>query len=150
MTTIAWDGTTLASDWRVTAGSSTSNVFKIQKVSKSEWLAGAGNIVSVQKLMDYMRDKSPDKVKPSVKGCHFMLLDTLEGKCYYMDSKLVKVECRGKWSVGSGADYARGAMEAGKTAVEAIVITSRLDAYTGGGVDSVSKNGRKVSLKIKG
>lgn len=44
--------------------------------------------------------------------------------------------CSG-WAIGSGCDYALGAMEAGATAQEAVRIASRLDNQCGMGVDVV-------------
>lgn len=41
------------------------------------------------------------------------------------------------WAVGSGCDYALGAMKFGATAKEAIAIASELDVNTGLGIDTV-------------
>lgn len=42
-----------------------------------------------------------------------------------------------KWAIGSGADYALGAMLHGASAAEAVRISSKLDESTGKGVDVV-------------
>lgn len=52
-----------------------------------------------------------------------------------------------KWAIGSGADYALGAMYAGLSAAEAVMIASKLDTGTGLGVDSVSFAAPKTTIK---
>jgi ATP-dependent HslUV protease subunit HslV len=47
------------------------------------------------------------------------------------------------WAIGSGCDYALGAMYAGASAERAVVIASKLDVNTGGGVDVVRFNLRR-------
>ena len=43
----------------------------------------------------------------------------------------------GPCAFGSGADFATGAMLAGKTAMEAVAIAAQCDIYTGGGVQFI-------------
>lgn len=74
-----------------------------------------------------------DKLVPS--ALSVMSIDE-KGRIWYLEEKLLWHEITLPiWAIGSGADYAMGAMAAGKTAVQAIEIVSRLDNATGMGCD---------------
>lgn len=62
--------------------------------------------------------------------------------CYRYDEKLVPYVVDYPYALGSGSEYAMGAMYAGKNAKEAVDIACELDIYSGGDVHSVmlSKN----------
>lgn len=61
------------------------------------------------------------------------------GDVYFMSgSTFAHKMGKTKWAIGSGADYALGAMYAGKSAKEAVEIASQLDTGTGLGVDVVT------------
>ena len=48
---------------------------------------------------------------------------------------------------GTGADYATGAMLAGKTAMEAVAIAAQRDIYTGGGVQFIDLANRSAGVQ---
>lgn len=51
---------------------------------------------------------------------------------------MIPSEFRGAYSIGSGCDFAMGAMLAGKSAAEAVRIAAKLDIYTGGPVRTLT------------
>lgn len=52
-------------------------------------------------------------------------------------------KCPVPYAIGSGANFALGAMLSGKSAIEAIKITAELSPFSGGGVDYVVVKGNK-------
>lgn len=59
-------------------------------------------------------------------------------RAWNIHDTLIYVRCTAKrWAIGSGCDYALGAMEAGASAEQAVRIASRLDVHCGFGVNSV-------------
>ena len=53
----------------------------------------------------------------------------------------------GPCAFGSGADFATGAMLAGKTAMEAVAIAAQCDIYTGGGVQFIDIQGLALGVR---
>jgi ATP-dependent protease HslVU (ClpYQ) peptidase subunit len=51
---------------------------------------------------------------------------------------MIPSEFRGAYAIGSGSDFAMGAMLAGKTAAESVRIATKLDIYSGGAVRSIA------------
>lgn len=139
MTTIAWDGTTLAADRQSTWGGTpivTRKVFKLQAPDGSFILyGGSGNSIQLGAFHRWVTGLSRDM--PFINDCQFMMIDP---QCRVwiaqnnMDWHRIRVP---RWAMGSGADYALGAMEHGATANEAVRVASRLDTGTGMGIDCV-------------
>jgi hypothetical protein len=139
MTTIAWDGTTLAADKQSSWGGTpvpTTKVFKLQAPDGSYILyGGAGHSMQLGAFHRWLRGETTDK--PTLLDVAFLMIDS-QRRVWMTDQTLNWATLnKARWALGSGADYALGAMEAGATASEAIEIASRLDASTGLGVDCV-------------
>lgn len=148
MTTIAFDGRTLAADKQTTTGGTptpTTKVFSAMSPRGERWLyACAGNTAECQ---EFTR-----RVKAGQEMRTFTDLGILaigpRGEVWICSQDLVW--CRQmvkQWAIGSGADFALGAMAAGASAVKAVQIASRLNVNTGLGVDAlklVRKSKRKV------
>ena len=142
MTTIAWDGTTLAADRAAWSNGMKYRVRKVHKVQAPDGrtflvaLAGDGHFAP--SLLKWMRGgqhpgKSPDEhatiaiVIDEKRRVWRMSSDSL---CYCQ--VLEKVHAS-----GAGQDFAIGALEAGATAVQAIKIAAKRSDMAGLGVDSV-------------
>lgn len=70
------------------------------------------------------------------------VLVSVQGSVYEIGSNFsVTRESSGVYSVGSGSDFALGAMAAGASPAEAVKIASKLDSYTGGRIQSVMASG---------
>lgn len=142
MTTIAWDGKTLAADGQVTVGDSGIMTLKRQKIFKNvgmfDVLAFAGSLEPVGEFLEWAKNPG-DGVPPEGE---YTVIFAVDGTLHYSHMKtpiMQSVEI-GKGDIdawGSGAAYALGAMRSGKTAVQAVNIAIQCDAYTGGKVRSV-------------
>lgn len=149
MTTLAFDGTTLAVDKQFTWGSTPHQVTKLYKCNKEVFMAGCGDLIDLQQMANFiaegMKGKSP-KIK---KGSEFMILNTKQKKLYFVDHRLVLHEMQAPLTLGSGGDFALTGMKMGLDAVSAIRLAAKMDVYTGFGVDSVDINGKLNSEEIK-
>ena len=128
MTTIAWDGKTLAADSQCTGD--WLEQYPVNKIHKVDdcYLAGAGNSVD---LIAYINGEE-------IKGDEIEVLRvTKKGKVTYHKNGNGHLDVKGKTAIGSGAGFAMGAMLAGATATETVKIASKLDPYTGGKIKSV-------------
>lgn len=69
------------------------------------------------------------------------LMVVVDGQIFGMDTSLSPFQfTEGIYGMGSGADYAKGALYAGKNIEEAVGIAAILDPYTGGPINVASAN----------
>lgn len=141
MTTVAWDGTTLAVDRQATFGNSISTARKLHEVG--EYVAAIGGRVDhIYTTLEWIAAGCKLEERPQ-------LLDGIMGITVHLRTKRAyviegvrpyMVAVRDKYvAVGSGQDFAIAAMHLGLDAAAAIRFTSKFDAYTGRGVDKWSK-----------
>lgn len=147
MTTIAWDGKVLAGDRKCVWGDEavrTRKVFKLRlqhgENCPESWLT---------RLLIGFSGRSEDKVsvlywlkhpgtKPQPHDSFWMIAIDCRGRLWSLQEKLIWVRIKAnKWAIGTGGDYAMGAMASGKSAVEAVRIAIKLDNSSGFGVDTV-------------
>jgi ATP-dependent protease HslVU (ClpYQ) peptidase subunit len=146
MTTVAWDGKSLAADRRMAGWMDAGKIFKLKD---GRVLAGAGWLDEIIEVAAWLDNGGDERDKPTVdaeddeSATDYLLIDG--DKCYWLTAPYLRpVEVLdGMAAVGSGAKFALGAMEAGKTAAEAVVIASKFDPHTGGGVDVYPETARK-------
>ena len=148
MTTIAWDGKTLAADTRSTWGGtpvdgSCRKIFKavhpqgrllvgcagIGQECRAVWLWLTGQQSEVPQTTD-IRIMAVDQTG-------FVFVGSVPGQWAEVG--------RRPWAIGSGCDYALGAMQAGANAVKAVQIASALDTNTGivAGIDFIHLGKKK-------
>lgn len=134
MTTIAWDGSTLAADRRRTLNGTVIRAEKIHRVENKDSpfvLCGfAGCCYDAANIRLWIEGKLE---KPSVSSTHCIAIDKRR-QVWVTEEKLVWVRVPSKWAIGSGADYALAAMECGRSARGAITIASKFDQHTGRGI----------------
>ena len=132
MTTIAFDGVTLAADTRRTFGvTPKDDTTKIHTFSKGPWKYGAaaGDVFQILAFYDYLEGNRED---PGLTDDDAIVLVVNEaGQAYAINHLNIPYQTPVPWAIGTGGDYAMGAMHAGKTAVEAVQIASKLDVNTG-------------------
>jgi ATP-dependent protease HslVU (ClpYQ) peptidase subunit len=148
VTTIAYDGRgQLASDscW-AWGNTQTTSMIKLRRLSSGALLGVAGSLDdrSVVALLDKVRapDKMPSRAELAATRTDFQgLLVFPRGKVlvvciepvnedgHHYDAEVFEVN-RGPAAVGSGADFAMGAMAAGKTAREAVAIACKYDIHS--------------------
>ena len=138
MTTIAWDGVILAGDRKTNdivpyAGT---KVFKVGK-GKNTYLIGAcGNSSDCDAFVEFAKRGFKDKPKfTDFTGIRIARDGTITRYDEMPNESVFKSDT---YALGSGGKYAIGAMAFGATAVEAVLVASDIDAYTGMGVDRVS------------
>ncbi len=134
MTTIAYDGEMIAADSQASGD-------HIRMVKKIYHWEGSffGCCGYHQQALAFKEWISSGKDKPTrgdMDEFHSLFINT-KGKCLRYDSMLIPYEADPPFAIGSGCDFAMGAMLAGKTAEEAVEIAKKLDPYTGGDVQVV-------------
>ena len=139
MTTIAWDGRTMSADRQSTYGTTptkTRKVFKAKHPDGREVIYACSGLT--HECQEFTRWANGEINQPVFTDISVICVDrklrVWQGNSA-MQWARVKVK---QWAAGSGADYALGAMAAGKTSAEAVRIASKLDVNTGFGVDTMS------------
>jgi hypothetical protein len=142
VTTIAWDGKTLAADRLRTVGSVPTPATKIFRAPKAcahvqadfvvAMYGVAGDSGDAVAFRQFVEDAG---AKPALKNCSIIVID-VAGRCWFSDESLRFHLCDlPSFGVGSGSEFAEGAMEAGKSAIDAVLIASKRDVRTGMGID---------------
>lgn len=146
MTTIAYDGTTMASDSK--AGVCHRYNYKIRKCKNGIVVGGAGDMDAVELV--YRAIESEGKVvdvdmsllKPEA-NLECIIVDG--ENVYRMFDTGIAIRHDAPLAAGSGAEIALGAMLAGANAEKAVEIAELYDEGTGGQVHSVIANANQVN-----
>lgn len=155
MTTIAYDGYDLAADSQVTSGNEkvtgVQKIHEIQIKGKTYWIGLSGTTKYFKDVIAWTRrgcTKPEPKVNGEVdgmlisyEGCVMILVDDGENISWDEWHKPV--------AIGSGGQFAIGAMLAGKSAKQAVNIAAKVDTLTGGPVNVININPRKIRTKTK-
>lgn len=142
MTTIAWDGVSLAADKMSNSQGTISTVTKIWRIS-NHLIGGSGNFSSIMSLRNWfsngcIKDEWPECQKDKDR-CSTLLVITPDGKIQLYDHDPYPCEIEDVFhAIGGGRDFAMGAMEMGASAHQAVMAASRWDTGTGNGVDVLS------------
>lgn len=132
VTTIAWDGKTLAADSRITSGGLPSYVTKAWRLPDGRLLGCAGSMASAHAVYRWLaeggdkpsapKDFTAMRITNRIDGPHIEIAD--EGMDFY------RIHAA-KWAIGSGRDFAIAVMALGRSAREAVEIAAQFDIYTG-------------------
>lgn len=147
MTTLIMTNKVLMADtaaWDDRRGTSVGSVTKMARSRDRWWAAGAGDMSVVQAFLSWFQGISIGKTRGVWRNKNLpdnwpentsILLLAPDGRTFFFEGYRM-VEIEGPYIAdGSGGAYAAGAMEAGKTPFDAMVIAAKLDAATGGAVD---------------
>lgn len=144
MTTIAWDGKTLAADrqgaigdWKFDDGP------KIHRLSGGRYFAAAGQCAIGQRVRHWV-DTGLDKPVLEEGDQFSGILVTSDGDAYLLEYALLPTHIQPPFAIGSGAQFALGAMAAGVDAVQAIEIANGLCLHSGFGVNWVTFEGGRA------
>lgn len=142
MTTIAWDGKTLAADKRTSFGSLHSTTSKLHSIGGC-LVAGAGTTALIMEMIEWLKAGCDPKEFPAAqrdgKECVSLLVIHPGGAVrQYENSPYPLVIENEFWAIGSGRDFATAAMHLGKTAKEAVEIAAIFDTATGNGVNTLT------------
>lgn len=138
MTTIVYAHGVLAADRRVTEGSSiVGDAYRKVSCTPDGWLcAWAGAVADAHQFVEWAhkgRRLSPPK------GDYNSVLITPKGEVMeFENGKRLPNSRRSKFRTwGSGGDAALGALMAGATAKQAVLIAQKIDSCSGGGCDQL-------------
>lgn len=133
MTTIATDGKTIAADSQgCTSFIVRHSVIKLHRI-RDEVLGFAGEPPEIQKYIDWVRLHRPEENAPKFSDRFFGLL-VRKGSVLFEDDSLNPQVVGSPFAVGSGQEFAMGAMLAGASPREAVRIAIALDPHSGGKV----------------
>lgn len=154
MTTIAWDGETLASDSQSTNSDAISSLSeqKIFLPRDAEWSVNGEKVVAIatagdcgieDQLFSLLADNLTYKTEFTTECDFSAIAITSKGSALLINKDEGKVHAS-IWlrnesvAIGSGHMIARAAMRVGKTAVEAVQLAIEMDIYSGGDIQSYS------------
>lgn len=137
MTTIAWDGKTLAADRKTSSdGAAYRYDTKIMEIPGG-YVACCGNVPQVHRFVRWLRSGRAEAIEIDTDALGALMI--VSGELTLWDGSL-PTPCRidEKIAIGSGTSWALAALDFGKTAAEAVAYAATRDNGTGGGVDTVS------------
>lgn len=138
MTVIAWDGKTLAADRQATNSECRREVKKIYRLKNGEIASFCGSEAGARELLAwYEQGADPAKYPPMQATTDWVRLVLVTGKgvVEYEQRPIPQPIIEPFFAWGSGRDYALGAMAAGASAKQAVLIASRYSVGCGMGVD---------------
>lgn len=142
MTTVAWDGKTLAVDRQVTIdGNVRGKCCKLFKIKKGKWLTGAGDLYELKQIADWMSGTMEEE-PPQVNETEFVMIDTIKKKVLFFDKRMTPVEIEPPVSLGSGSQFALAGMKMKLDAISAIRLAAQSDIFTGSGVEFITVDGK--------
>jgi ATP-dependent protease HslVU (ClpYQ) peptidase subunit len=142
MTTIAFDGKTLATDSQMTAGNTAfSSTVKIFKIKGGRYLAFAGRSDMQRELIAWLEGGERPEIGEDVE-IDAIVVDA-KGNAVQFGASLRIMPVVVPWAGGSGAAFALTALTLGQDAVAAVEVACKLDIYSGGPVQSVRIGKRK-------
>jgi len=137
MTTIAWDGKTLAADTQLTmSGVDVGTTTKIIKLSGKIYIATAGYHAQTGIFKDWILGGEPQDKKPEVSDDFAAFKLTNTGLFEY-DFLLYPMEVTNRCAIGSGWEWAMAAMDHGDDAEQAVKYASTRDVFTNSLVQTI-------------
>lgn len=142
MTTIAWDGKTLAADNCLTDnGHRVRFTGKLRRLKDGRLAAIAGGAAAGLALLDWLDSATDDP--PAIHGRADALVIGLDRKVWVYDKRGFPLEiAESLYAMGSGGELALGAMMAGASAAKAVAIAVERDGGSGFGVSTLTLKGR--------
>ncbi len=140
MTTIAWDGMTLAADRQATVGNA---VFMVNKLHRhgGVMLAYCGDSDSGEEMLAWFKagakpEDFPSNQRDNDRFAPLVAISAGEILRFERTPHPVRYPPQ-KFAMGSGRDFALAAMHCGKSAAEAVEVAALFDPGTGFGVDTM-------------
>lgn len=135
MTTIAWDGEKLAADKAMTWGGTQVSSTKIHTLKHPRWVmfGTAGDGFLCAKFTEYLKGRI-EQFDCTNENIGILCIDK-DGQPWMLNKEFVPLEVDTPWAIGTGSDYALGAMAMGADAELAVEIAMMYDNLSGLGVD---------------
>lgn len=150
MTTIAWDGKTLAIDSKMCSADIIESI-TIQKlyldIGEYKAVAFCGGYAEALDVIDWLKAGRKDDFPKGDSGCVLCVDGKGSLYSYNFTGKGRRILRKGVYADGSGWLLALGAMDAGATAVEAVKIAGNRDVYTGGRIRSYTHSDKRKVLR---
>ncbi|QNM98114.1 hypothetical protein [Chitinimonas koreensis] len=141
MTTIAWDGKTVAADTQANNTGLRSYTKKLYRLADGRIYGFTGEIQDGVSVYEWLNAGGRD-ARPHVSSSFAALLVCPDGRAYTMEDKLVLLAVYETFrAIGSGRNFAMGALVVGADAVQAVKAAIRLDVYSGGDIDALEVEG---------
>ncbi len=138
MTTVAWDGKTLAADTRCTSSGLPYRVNKCCRLISGALFAGAGTMSAYEAVRMWLDNSGIGARPDNLKDFTGLLIDH-ESRIWLMDETAKRYEIFAPFfAIGSGRDFAIAAMALGKSAAQAVELASRFDIWTGGPITELT------------
>ena len=143
MTTIAWDGETLAADRAAWSGAMKYRVRKVHKVKAPDGavylVAFSGDGHFAQAVLRWMTGGPHPGAYPNTDNVVIAVVIDEQRRIWRMESTNLRYGCvlERVHACGGGQDFAIGALEAGATAAQAVRIAAKRSDMAGLGVDWV-------------
>lgn len=132
MTTIAFDGKTLACDMQISYGDHVyANRSKKVDLDCGGVLVGAGELQDTHLVAEWINGGRDPERKPPV-GDGYSAFVVIGGVVYELEHKLILIPASPNVATGSGWGWATAAMDFGCNAVEAIEYAGKRDGGTSG------------------
>ncbi len=143
MTTIAFDGRSMAADKQMNTGgmkhlNASSKIRRGPYRGQPALYGGSGTTVFSAAVTEWLIAGEPEDKRPELPGpedTFTVIVATADGVFEYIDSLRPIFLGDIPWAIGSGAEYAFGAMDAGACAKRAVEIACGRDCSSGMGID---------------
>lgn len=140
MTTIAYDGYTLAADRMADGGGMARSVSKLYPVPGG-WVAISGRLCVGLEVLEWIRaGRNPATFPAAQRGEDpaYVLLIEADGVPRLFEGGPFPLEFQDRlFAMGSGREYALAAMDLGRSPAEAVRLAAKYDPYTNEVVDEV-------------
>ncbi|WP_376092924.1 hypothetical protein ACE7GA_24580 [Roseomonas sp. CCTCC AB2023176] len=137
MTTIAWDGTTLTADRRISSGTVTYSTTKIRRTADGRLIGATGDFGVCGQVLDWLENGGARPACQETDRWATALEIMPNGTCW-MHNRDSRWRVEDPFvAVGSGRDYAMAVMALGHDAMQAVEIAARFDPATGNGIDGL-------------
>jgi len=134
VTTVAFDGNTIATDSQATADyiQSAKKLFKVNNA----YIGVAGTYSYAMMFVRWYKDQTKEKPSSKLADDDFVALVIRQGKAYAYDNNCIEMPMTAPCAIGSGSNFAMGAMYMGATAKQAVECAKQYCPYTGGKVQT--------------
>jgi hypothetical protein len=143
LTTIAWDGRTLAADTLTTCNGAFDGYGPKIHIERGVMVGGAGSSAIYERFRDWVRTGMVGDCPLQKDVGNMFVIPPVGHAVMWCDDGPFRIATE-KWALGSGENYALGAMEMGATAEQAVRVAMKHDRHSGGEVTVLSLRSAKV------
>lgn len=148
MTTIAWDGRSLAGDRRISSGTVVYTSTKIRRTADGRLIGATGDYGVCIAMLDWLEEGGRRPQCQDSERWASALEIMPDGTCW-MHNRDTRWRVEDAFAaIGSGRDYAMAVMALGHPAAKAVEVASRFDPGTGNGCDELAFAAAEVAPKL--